>query len=453
MRVRFRIRHLFALLCLAGVLSWPAAARAQQYVQTRVQLYLDSLQAWETTDVHDPKIKVFGNEVGSNDRDEVYFVVKGKHGKKSFTVPRISPHPPEDYYGLSKGQVLRNILLWDGVLLNNEAVTFVVTIAEQDNAQRQALQELVNFGTLTVPELAGDALTGDWANFAVTLGESLYAIGKELDESLRKHGDQTIGAFAVTVVCADGKVSAHWQALAHTKTDQPNYHYMAFTANGHKSHYTGSVRLDSFAVTGSYDPAELKKVRSLIDELAIGDADRLVTVVRRTHENDWSGAAEDLIYGLRREPAAQQLVLRYFPHAVRYAGECVKQQVNLSDPVLTAQGFQAASSERVQFLVDTLVKHDRGRIDKVVRMAKCNDWSGAAEDLVYGVRKVPDAPQQILQHFPLALRHAATKIGDKIELADPKVRAHHQVAIISFEVLRRVGPLRPDNLSVKPKQP
>src|ERR1700746_2166135 len=79
-----------------------------------------------------------------NNRDEAYFLLTG--GTVLGPIPasgaRISPPPPEDYYGLKKGESRRDIALWEGFIPNNSYSAFGVVLREQDNAQLAAFTTL-----------------------------------------------------------------------------------------------------------------------------------------------------------------------------------------------------------------------------------------------------------------------------------------------------------------------
>src|SRR5262245_48057824 len=74
-----------------------------------------------------------------NDRDEVYLPLADTSNQGPIQVPRVSPQPTEDYYGLKAGQRARNIRLWEGYLGNGESAFLTVLVREQDNAQLQAI--------------------------------------------------------------------------------------------------------------------------------------------------------------------------------------------------------------------------------------------------------------------------------------------------------------------------
>jgi len=59
------------------------------------------------------------------------------------------------------------------------------------------------------------------------------------------------------------------------------------------------------------------EVRRLVSQL---DEGRRKTVLARIPDNDWSGVAEDLVYGYDGQPDSQKLLLRYFPTAVQALG-------------------------------------------------------------------------------------------------------------------------------------
>lgn len=174
-------------------------------------------------------------ETGLNDRDEVYFALVGASHQGPIQVNRVSPPPPEDYYGLKAGQRAHNIQLWQGYLGNGESAFLTVLIREQDNAQLQAIASAIRGGVLGLgaifvsPALGPEAL------------EALKDAAKELVDSLADSGDQTIGAFSVRVTNRGQNFTVDWDTVATTTIVSPPPHTgpsKLFHATGSTANYT-----------------------------------------------------------------------------------------------------------------------------------------------------------------------------------------------------------------------
>jgi hypothetical protein len=171
-----------------------------------------------------------------NNRDEAYFVVAGASSHGAIKSPRISPPPPEDYFGLHAGEHADNIVLWQGDLAEGESAFLNVLLREQDNAQLGAIEDALEgvaavvFGAITTNP--GIIIAG-----AGKLGGSLG----ELVASLSMDGDQTIGAFSIGVTVHSGEVSCIYAAGTNTSLQTQNGLAAAFHLTGSGADYTVSV--------------------------------------------------------------------------------------------------------------------------------------------------------------------------------------------------------------------
>ena len=196
------------------------------------ELYVDKITCIKPTD----------QSIG-NDRDEVYFLVAGAStgGKKI----RVSPDSSADYYGLAAGQSAENILLSQNDMADGERMALTVAICEQDNAQLEALESLVEAIGLTVgailaedPELATQAL------------EKWIQTGIQLVESVQKSGDQVIGVFGVHLSVDHGNVKARWVPMVSITATSQGDVKASFQATGSNANYTlSSSVLDSAILT------------------------------------------------------------------------------------------------------------------------------------------------------------------------------------------------------------
>lgn len=200
-----------------------------------VEIKVDQLQCIKTTDVSDPTL--FG--LGSNDRDEVYFVVAGASTRGKISKPRVSPPPPEDYYGLKANGVAKNISLWQGDLADGEEVFLTILIREQDNAQLNSIQNSV-IGAVMV--IAG--VFSENAELTAAGLKKLEEAGKGLVTSLSTDGDQTIGAFSVHIKAQNG-LMVQWAAIPNVATQVVAQHGLSATLKmtGAKANYTLSASL------------------------------------------------------------------------------------------------------------------------------------------------------------------------------------------------------------------
>jgi len=173
-----------------------------------------------------------------NDRDEAYFVVGGGsvHGK--INIPRVSPPPPEDYYGLHAGEHADNIELWSGDLNDGESARLIVLLREQDNAQLGAIVDGIK-GAI-------EAVAGFFTDNAELTQQGLQDLAKaggELVESLSQDGDQTIGGFTAAIQVDAGCVMVTYGALGATTLSSTNDTAANFHATGSDADYTMSVEV------------------------------------------------------------------------------------------------------------------------------------------------------------------------------------------------------------------
>jgi hypothetical protein len=202
MMQRTSFNHLIAATIAALTLTLASAPFA--HAGERVRLVIDEMTATSTTE--------HGTWPFINDRDEVYFSVLGTTSRALVDIPRVSPAPPENYYGFKDGGTRRRITLWEGDLSNGQAGVLTVTIAEQDNAQLKSIKtavkaafEVAGAGLATfvgLPEVSAPLLSA-------AKKDALVA-GKAFVDSLSKSGDQTIGQFVVTIRNDNDRVTAEW---------------------------------------------------------------------------------------------------------------------------------------------------------------------------------------------------------------------------------------------------
>jgi hypothetical protein len=178
-------------------------------------------------------------ETGLSDRDEVYFALFGASQQAPIHVPRVSPPPPEDYYGLHAGQAASNIRLWQGFLGNGETAFLTVVVREQDNAQAQVFATLLHGAATTL----GAILTGGAVGPSIL--NALKEAAEDLVKSFTDDGDQTIGAFAVRVTNQNQTLAVEWSPLADASIITTAPHTgpsKTLTLSGATAHYTVSAR-------------------------------------------------------------------------------------------------------------------------------------------------------------------------------------------------------------------
>lgn len=167
-----------------------------------------------------------------NSRDEVYFLVAGatSSGRQIKVAPDPN-HDDEDYYPLSSGESLGNIVLAQADMKEGGRLAFTVAMCDQDNAQLDAISDAIQgaiYGALAF------VTEGATAPLAV---EKFIQSGVELVNSVTKSGDQVIAAFGVHVTIDHGNIRAEWipmQSVALTSTGDVK---CKMTANGGDSNY------------------------------------------------------------------------------------------------------------------------------------------------------------------------------------------------------------------------
>lgn len=82
---------------------------------------------------------------------------------------------------------------------------------------------------------------------------------------------------------------------------------------------------------GHLSPLDMARVRRAVDR-ACADREVVEEVQEALGERDWEDVAEDLMRGFGRRSAEQELVLRYFPYALRYLGQRFGNAYPISDP-------------------------------------------------------------------------------------------------------------------------
>jgi hypothetical protein len=171
-----------------------------------------------------------------NNRDEAYFVLAGASSRGAIKSPRISPPPPEDYFGLHAGEHADNIVLWEGDLAEGESAFLNVLLREQDNAQLGAIEDAIQgvaavvLGVITANP---GIITGGAGKLAGSLGE--------LVASLSADGDQTIGGFSVGVNVHSGEVSCIYGAGSNASIQVQNGLSATFHLTGSGADYTVGV--------------------------------------------------------------------------------------------------------------------------------------------------------------------------------------------------------------------
>jgi hypothetical protein len=145
------------------------------------------------------------------DRDEVYFTLTGATTQRPIEVPRVSPPPPEDYYGLHAGRSASDILLWEGFVGDNEDAYVVVAVREQDNAEIGTLGHIITGAAAAV----GAILTADPALGATALA-SLREAATSFVTNLAIGANETIGAFTARIHVQGPSVTTTWTPLATT---------------------------------------------------------------------------------------------------------------------------------------------------------------------------------------------------------------------------------------------
>jgi hypothetical protein len=172
-----------------------------------------------------------------NDRDELYFAVTGTTDKAQIERPRVSPPPPEDYYGLKKGQTARNIHLWEGFLREGGSAFLVAVLREQDNAQRDFIVNLVKGTALGIATIFASTSLGPAAL------EALKDAADSFIDSLANDEDQTIGALAVHANAINQQLNTLWFNRQDTTTVNAQDGRATFFAEGSEARYRIAVQL------------------------------------------------------------------------------------------------------------------------------------------------------------------------------------------------------------------
>jgi Ricin-type beta-trefoil lectin domain-like len=191
-----------------------------------IRFEVEELEAGQTTDTGP-----------FNDRDELYFAVTGTTDKAQIERPRVSPPPPEDYYGLSQGQTARNIRLWEGFLQEAGSAFLVAVLREQDNAQRDFIINLVKGAALGIATIFASPSLGPAAL------EALKDAADSFIDSLASDGDQTIGALAVHANATNQQLNVSWINRQGTTTVNAQDGQATLLAEGSDARYRIAVRL------------------------------------------------------------------------------------------------------------------------------------------------------------------------------------------------------------------
>jgi len=167
-----------------------------------------------------------------NSRDEVYFLVAGAtSGGQQIKVAPDPNHDDEDYYPVSSGQSLGNLVLAQADMKEGDSLAFTVAMCEQDNAQLDAISDAIQGAIYAAIAFATEGAT---APLAV---EKFVQSGVDLVNSVTKSGDQVIAAFGVHVTIDHGNIRAQWipmQSVGLTSTGDVK---CKMTANGGDSNY------------------------------------------------------------------------------------------------------------------------------------------------------------------------------------------------------------------------
>lgn len=193
-----------------------------------VMLKIDDIACWKTV-----------SSGPFDTRDEVYLTLRGASRQGAIEYPRISPPPPEDYYGLHKGEHAYFIHLWDGSVGIGETAFLTVAILEQYNAQLRGITSLA-IGAVTglaallvAPELGEVALA------------KLQEGAKSFVNSLVTEEYHVIGAFCVRITNRNNNLQYKWDAVgATTIAGVPDTNAAEdFSATGLGSKYTWQARV------------------------------------------------------------------------------------------------------------------------------------------------------------------------------------------------------------------
>lgn len=166
-----------------------------------------------------------------NNRDEVYFTLAGSTSHSVIERPRVSPAPPEDYYGLKAGQTARNIRLWQGFLGEGEYAYLVIVIREQDNAQLSSIVGVVKGAALAIGAIFVDPSLG-----AEAVGELTNA-AKSFVNSLSADSDDVIGAVTARIRVQGQGFTVEWGAVSDVAIASQNTTAASFEATGSGTRY------------------------------------------------------------------------------------------------------------------------------------------------------------------------------------------------------------------------
>ncbi|GAA6619191.1 calcium-binding protein [Scytonema sp. NUACC26] len=208
-----------------------------------IKLVVDKIDAINTTE---ESKGFFG--IGSNDRDEVYFVVTGGGTKIQPFDKRVPkegadlPGDNADYYGLKNGDKAYNIDLFQFNLGNQESLGLAVNVSEQDgpswgDVAKGVISTVKAIGEGYAAYVAQDPKLG--AQAIVDFGKSAYSLYKTIDDT--KH--QSIGTFSFGVNNTEGKPQFLWTADASAKTVllSQDYNSAEFLATGADAKYQFKV--------------------------------------------------------------------------------------------------------------------------------------------------------------------------------------------------------------------
>jgi Bacterial tandem repeat domain 1 len=197
----------------------------------KVHLHINGLYSRRPTDPSDPKFL----GLGSKDRDEAYFVVVGVYSHGRIVIPRVSPPPPSDYYGLKAGQRAANITLWSGDINDGESAHLIVLLREQDNAQLGAIENAVKG--------VAEAVVGYFSDNASLTEQGLkdLAVGDGTAvATASKDGDQTIGGFMAAIQVDAGCVTLAYGALPSSAISSSDGTTAKVRATGSHANYTNT---------------------------------------------------------------------------------------------------------------------------------------------------------------------------------------------------------------------
>src|SRR5215217_6864897 len=172
-----------------------------------------------------------------NTADELYFALAGSTSQAQIEVPRVSPPPPQDYYGLGVNQRARDIKLWQGYVGQGHYAYLAVVLREQDNAQLGAIVDAVTGAALGIAAIFVDPALGPAALSKLKSAASTFV------NSLSTDGDQNIGAFAVRVHNEGATLAVDWAPITAATLAAQTGLAATFDLTGSGAHDTVRVRV------------------------------------------------------------------------------------------------------------------------------------------------------------------------------------------------------------------